>query len=193
MKHLKQAFVPMLVVLLAVGLQQQSEAQSQPAGAVDEDEAVRCLLSDGSRDYAKMKQCGVVLDKRVRADLGRVQALRDGASRQKDILKLNCVNDKLVQAKAQANVFETAHGNLIESAAKEDQHSTLYLSIKVTTENVRTLRDEAEACSGEEIDFVGDAQVDVDIEGGVADDVNDATPGSPDLDIPTVASEDEPM
>ena len=45
----------------------------------------------------------------------RIQLLQDQAKRQKDIIRLNCVTDKLVQAKVNVNIAEQSMSSLQDS------------------------------------------------------------------------------
>src|SRR5438105_2063675 len=47
--------------------------------------------------------------------LKRVQQLQELARKQNDIIKLNCVNDKVVQIRAVLNIAETSMGELNEA------------------------------------------------------------------------------
>ena len=83
----------------------------------------------------------------VQQDLRFVLHLQQTARKQKDVIKLNCVNDKLVQIKPLANLVERAQGEIV--AAGKMGASGVYAQVQETVENVRRLRDQAQACVGE--------------------------------------------
>src|SRR5207302_98137 len=51
----------------------------------------------------------------------RIQLLQDQAKRQKDIIRLNCVTDKLVQAKVNVNIAEQSMSSLQDSIVRSDE------------------------------------------------------------------------
>jgi hypothetical protein len=95
---------------------------------------------------------------------GRLTALQQQARESRDIIKLNCVNDKLLQVKQLLNIADAARVSLGEavSARNEGDRYHQYTVITVSSEKARVLRDEAEACIGEELVFQGRASIDVD-------------------------------
>jgi hypothetical protein len=96
--------------------------------------------------------------------LRRVLELQQSARKQKDIIKLNCVNDKLLQVKQLLNIAEGAKADLIEAIAAQNQGDRYhrFAQITVASDQTNALRDEAEACIGEELIFLGSSEVEVD-------------------------------
>jgi hypothetical protein len=96
--------------------------------------------------------------------LTRVVELQTAARKQKDVIKLNCVNDKLLQIKQLLNIADTARTNMTEAIAQSDDPGRYhqYGQITIAKEKVLALRDEAEGCIGEELVFLGPTEVDVD-------------------------------
>ena len=88
--------------------------------------------------------------KKVRDDNRHTLHLRETARRQKDVIKLNCVNDKLIQIKAQTNIFD-AHARELEGslAAQTDTRFGLYSDANITAQSIHKLREEAGLCVGE--------------------------------------------
>jgi hypothetical protein len=78
-------------------------------------------------------------------DLQHVYHLQQLARREKDVIKLNCINDKLVLMKAQNNVID---GVAIDISGEADG-TALFAKLEAAGQNVRSLRDEADHCSGE--------------------------------------------
>ena len=56
--------------------------------------------------------------------LKRIQTLQDQSKREKDIIRLNCVTDKLVQARVNMNIAEQSMATLQESIATRRRRST---------------------------------------------------------------------
>jgi hypothetical protein len=120
--------------------------------------------------------------------LTRVQSLQEAARRQKDIIKLNCVADKLVQTKVNVNIADQALASLQESITRADEGGRTHEFTRLTIINqkVLVLGAEAENCIGEDLSFVGATRVDVDVD-----------PNIPDIDpnqppIPTANTERPP-
>jgi len=98
--------------------------------------------------------------------LKHIQTLQETARRQKDIIKLNCVTDKLVQAKVNINISEQAMSSLQENIARGDEGGRTHEFTRLTIVNqkVTMLGAEAENCIGEDLSFVGATKVDVEID-----------------------------
>jgi len=116
--------------------------------------------------------------------LGHIQTLQETARRQKDIIKLNCVTDKLVQAKVNINIAEQAMTTLQESIARADEGARTHEFTRLTIVNqkVLVLGTEAENCIGEDLSFVGATRVDVEVDPGIP--TSDPTlPPTPGIDV----------
>ncbi|MBZ0232798.1 MAG: hypothetical protein K8M05_10750 [Deltaproteobacteria bacterium] len=94
----------------------------------------------------------------------RVLQLQAAARKSKDVIKLNCVNEKLLAVKQLLNIAEVAENDLTEALASGDRDAQVhqYSQVMLAHERATGERDEAEGCIGEEIVFVGPTQVDVD-------------------------------
>jgi hypothetical protein len=94
----------------------------------------------------------------------RVLQLQAAARKAKDVIKLNCVNEKLLAVKQLLNIADNAENDLTEAIAAGDRDAQVhqYSQIKLAHERATGERDEAEACIGEEIVFIGPTKVDVD-------------------------------
>lgn len=158
-------------LLLAFGMTPafaQDEAEGSPAeasvdlSALDDgslvDEDIESLSGEEKleRGAAKIEDMRGGLDQTE--DL--LQTVR---SRDSDIIKINCINEKLAAIKGFVKVSEQSYVSL-DAAAKEadggaeNHHYTL---ISVAREKVSTLVAEAGLCTGEEMRFTGNAQIDV--------------------------------
>ena len=126
-------------------------------------------------------------------DLRRIEQLKADARKKKDVIKLNCINDKLLQAKQLMNIIDDATDRFSAALSTGDQserhhHFTV---VTISAEKVRIAREEAEACIGEEISYVGPSQIDVD-EPDLPDDPTEPDPfpgdGDGTIDPPGYAS-----
>ena len=95
--------------------------------------------------------------------LARTVGLQRVARQQKDIIKLNCVNDKLLQIKQLMNIADSARTSLIEAIAQGDAEAANHYAsqIHITSSKLDMLGNEAEACVGEDMAFLGDTEVTV--------------------------------
>ena len=94
-----------------------------------------------------------LLHEQIRADARHIQHLQQVARQEKDVIKLNCVNDKLVQAKPEMNIADGKEQEL-ESAGDSDR-MMVFDAIGQVADNLRRLREEADQCIGEPITFSG--------------------------------------
>jgi hypothetical protein len=95
--------------------------------------------------------------------LRHVQQLREKAAKEKDIIKLNCVNDKLMPMKAQVNLAEASRRQLDDmiNAGDDKGRYASYSDLIASNDKVKDLRDEADACVGESLTYVGKTEVSV--------------------------------
>jgi hypothetical protein len=98
--------------------------------------------------------------------LKRITNLQDQSKRQKDIIRLNCVTDKLVQSKINLTIAEQSMVSLQESIARADEGGRAHEFTRLTIVNqkVTVLGAEAENCIGEDLSFVGATRVDVEVD-----------------------------
>ena len=125
-----------------------------------------------------------VFQEQTRGDARHIQHLQQIARKEKDVIKLNCVNDKFVQVKPEMNIVDNAAAEL--ESATDANRMTIFESISTAAENVRRLREEADQCIGEPVQTGGDSSNS--FTGPTAPD--DPTKGfnGPDLEPPAYAS-----
>jgi hypothetical protein len=114
----------------------------------------------------------------------RIGTLQDQAKREKDIIRLNCVTDKLVQARVNVNIAEQSMATMQESIARRDEGAQTHEFTRITIVNqkVTVLGAEAENCIGEDLSFVGATRVDVEVDPNIPQ-YDPTQPGSPFIDI----------
>ena len=98
--------------------------------------------------------------------LRRITSLQEQAKRQKDIIRLNCVTDKLVQSKVNISIAQQSMGTLQESITRADEGGRAHEFTRLTIVNqkVLVLGTEAENCIGEDLSFVGATRIDVEVD-----------------------------
>jgi hypothetical protein len=92
------------------------------------------------------------IEVQIKADLRHVLHLQTKARQARDVIKLNCINDKLVQLKAQVNIFDSANASLkagLESQGTADDKQGVFAEVTSTGEAIKTLKAEADICVGE--------------------------------------------
>ena len=134
-----------------------------------------------SREYAKS----------MNEVLKRIQTLQDQAKREKDIIRLNCVTDKVVQVRVNISIAEQSMAALQEAVTRADEGERTHEFTRLTIVNqkVQVLGAEAENCIGEDLSFVGATRVDVEIDPNIPtyDPTQPPAPGI-DIDRPSEAS-----
>jgi hypothetical protein len=85
---------------------------------------------------------------RVKSDQQKVLSLQALARKEKDVIKLSCVNDKMVQVKAESNLFDQSRAELT-AVIETDARDGAFLSLVENAERIRKLREEAEGCIGQ--------------------------------------------
>jgi hypothetical protein len=119
----------------------------QPAGT--DDAAEKPVAKAGaSVSFPEMLSEAQVVREQVLADFRHVKHLQEQARKDKDVIKLNCVNDKLVQMKPQMNLADAAQAALTTSEPSADRNA-LFAEVTIAGENIRRLREEADQCIGE--------------------------------------------
>ena len=103
---------------------------------------------------------------KMKAILDHMGRLADRARTDRDIIKLNCVNDKLIQAKGNLNLAEQSRDALKIAAARNDEGSRNheFAKLTITFQKVTVLGQEAETCIGEEISYVGTTRVEIEVD-----------------------------
>jgi hypothetical protein len=118
---------------------------------------------------------------KMKATLAHMNKLAEQARKDKDIIKLNCVNDKLIQAKGNLNLAESSRDGLKAAAARSDDGSRNheFAKLTITYQKVTVLGQEAEQCIGEEISYVGATKVEIDVDKDIPEDDPTVTPPQP--------------
>ncbi|HEX9242535.1 MAG TPA: hypothetical protein VF875_08865 [Anaeromyxobacter sp.] len=86
---------------------------------------------------------------RMKSALKQVLGRAEQARSDKDVVKLNCVNEKLTQIKSLINVAERSDIALHESIAAKDAGEAEFSKIAIARTKVDGLRGDAEQCVGQ--------------------------------------------
>jgi hypothetical protein len=110
-------------------------------------------VEKASDHIAKMKSA-------MKSVLGRVEDARN----EKDVVKLNCVNEKLTQVKGLLKVAEVADVQLNEAIARKDEAAdTEFQKISMARAKIDQLRSEADQCIGQ-LAYVVDSETSVEVQ-----------------------------
>ncbi len=129
----------------------------------------------------------------IEADNRHVLHLQAVARKEKDVIKLTCINDKMVQLKAQQNLFDAAVLQLDAVAVSQIASQGALDDMNKVGLAVKKLRGEADGCAGELELYKQESNTSVDRP--ELDDPTDGEPfmdpeqiGEPDVDVPAYAT-----
>ncbi len=107
------------------------------------------LKADGMTDSAKLLKSTEFLSQ-MRTGLKLVLAKLEEARSSKDVVKLNCVNEKLTNIKGLLRISEQADVSLQESVARREEQAAdhEFTKVAIARQKIEQLRAEAEQCVG---------------------------------------------
>ena len=117
---------------------------------------------------------------RMKEILSRVLKHLEDAREERDVVKLNCVNEKLTAIKGLLRISEQADVAMQEAVARRNPEVAdhEYEKIAIAVSKCEQLFAESEACVGELAVYAGETEVEVVIEGEPPEDISE--------DLPTV-------
>jgi hypothetical protein len=135
-------------------------------------EPLKVETKDQVSDKDKISEASAVLS-RLQGVLKDVLKSLEQARNEKDVVKLNCVNEKLTQIKGLLRVADQSNVALQEAVAKADEESAQHEFAKINIANQRAqqLRADAEQCIGQ-LAYVVDERTVVTVE--TPEDIPDA-------------------
>ena len=145
-----------LGLLLGAGPARAAQAPAKPSTALERASEVP--------DAEKITRSSAAVT-RMRAVLSEVLGRLEEARATKDVVKLNCVNEKLTQVKGLLRISEQSDVALQEAIGKKDttaaEHE--YSKVSIAKGKVEQLRGEAEQCIGQ-LAFRTDENLTVEVE-----------------------------
>lgn len=107
------------------------------------------LKAEGMTDSEKLSKSTAFLSQ-MRAGLKLVLAKLEEARSSKDVVKLNCVNEKLTNIKGLLRISEQADVSLQESVARREEQAAdhEFTKVAIARQKIEQLRAEAEQCVG---------------------------------------------
>jgi chromosome segregation ATPase len=123
----------------------------------------------------------------------QVQVQAEQAKAEKDVIRLNCLLDKLTQVKVNVNIMDQTLQALQDDISRNDESGELheYTRITIVNQKAQVLRTEADACVGAETSYVGRTKLVVESPPGLDATVDQPAPAAPPISIvdrPLVAS-----
>lgn len=103
--------------------------------------------------------------KTIQKAVDRLASRSDGARRERDVGKLNCLNAQLTQMRGLAKVATQANEALVDAVEKEDSATanTQFARVVIAADKVARMGSEADACIGQ-LAFLVDGGTSVDVE-----------------------------
>lgn len=95
------------------------------------------------------------------------ELLEDARQQDRDILKINCINENLASMKGFVNVAEQSYENLQQSVdVNNDEEAAAhhYTLISIAAQRVTGLGEQARVCAGEELRYAEDAVLEVSVD-----------------------------
>ena len=156
MKSLRKNLVVLTVALLAGPILAQPAPDPRDPADATADAAVQGTTGV-KLTVAEMTTRLAELDRQTEDDLRHVVRLQITARKEKDVIRLNCINDRLLQIKALRNLLQAAIEDFHAAVATNlaDQQTHQFTKVTMSAENIRQLREEANGCAGENLQYVG--------------------------------------
>jgi hypothetical protein len=128
------------------------------------------------------------LSEQMGKDMVHVSRLQQKARAEKDVIKLNCVNDKLVQMKALMNLADEKRVAVTDALTLGNGRAPeRFDDYAQNATQIKRLREEADVCVGVGPDYVGDSKLNVS-NPAIPDDPTAGNPFGDGLEPPAYAS-----
>jgi hypothetical protein len=154
--------------LLAGGVATAQGSTPAPAvtspGMTQSNGALKFESGEKLSDSEKLSRSSAIIAK-MRQTLKEVLQKLTEAREQKDVVKLNCINEKLTQIKGFIKIGEQADLALQEAVAKSDSGAAdhEYTKVEIAGQRVAQLRADTEACIGQTAFEGSNGQTHVDV------------------------------
>jgi hypothetical protein len=154
---------------IAIAQEQGEEGEEGEEGELDIRRRAALTPAQQVAEAGRIEERGVQISRRV-------MSMLDEARRERDIIRVTCLNDKLTQINAHLRTLESRRANLQEAVttADDSRRNHEFTVITVLGQHFRTLEQEANACIGQDIFETGTTRV-----------VTDIDPAAPEEDLET--------
>ena len=129
----------------------------------------------------QMLEQGREYRKQIEAISLQLQGQVQQAKNDQDVIRLNCLLDKLTQLRVNANMMDRALQSLQETVSSRDETAQLheYTRITIINQKAQVLKTEADACVGAETNYIGPTKVVVEKPPGELEGVDQPPPAEP--------------
>lgn len=150
-----------MILSLATG----AFAQSGEPAPVTSRSAIDFGQASKLSDAEKVDKASTYLGE-MKEVLSAVLDLLKGAREEKDVIKLNCINEKLTSIKGLIRISEQADITLQEAVAKGESDTATheFHKMAISHQKIKILKTEAEQCVGELAFAVGKTTVEVEVD-----------------------------
>ncbi|MEK7706164.1 MAG: hypothetical protein AAB426_14480 [Myxococcota bacterium] len=183
------------VLVMVIGATSRGESNASEemrASAVATPAPARSSLFESELDVPDHEKPGRSREAiaRMREILTRVIKMLEEAREERDVVKLNCINEKLTSIKGLLRIAEQSDVLLQEALARRDTEisSHEFEKIMIANQKCGQLATESEGCVGELAVYAGDTEVEVVIEDMPEGDSSDNMGGVPIITRPPAAS-----
>lgn len=174
-------------LMIGGGFALAQDHHDQPAGDGSEDGSAdverRADLS-GPEQVAEAERIGT----RATQISRRVQQMLDQARRERDIMRVTCLNDKLTQVNANLRTAGARSDSLREAVQMNDdgRRNHEFTVITVLGQKFRTLEQEANQCIGQDIFETGTTRVETTVDPETPDEDPTTVPTFPEIPVPFI-------
>jgi hypothetical protein len=191
MKSLRKALMAGLVVAVSGSL-----LYAAPDSAPSEDAAATAevgIAVEGAAKPAKLtaeeiSKKSTELQLQMEQDMVHVGRLQQKARKDKDVIKLNCVNDKMVQMKAMLNLADDKRSQITDALTLSNGRAPeMFADYTKNAGDIKKLREEADVCVGVGVDSSIDSKLNIS-NPAIPDDPTAGNPFDDGLEPPVYAS-----
>lgn len=157
------------IAFIGPGLRAQKPDNKKTDSSVPDSMSPRECLRKGAMELWASEKAGEKVRKYLVA-----------ARKKKDIIRINCVQEKLSRLNTVLGLARKSLKDLRASAPKDqtgDRSRILYEKMTIFREQAENIRREAEGCSGEELTYTGKTKVQVTVDPSVPKDDPSEPPG----------------
>jgi len=174
-----------LLLLLTPARLAQAQDEQAPAPAPAPTPVPDTLEQKSTITGAEMLDQGREYRREIGSITMQVQVQADQAKADKDVIRLNCLLDKLTQVRVNGNIMDQAVQALQDDVSRNDESGELheYTRITIINQKAQALRTEADACVGAETSYVGRTKLVVESPAGLDATVDQPAPAAPPITI----------
>jgi hypothetical protein len=125
----------------------------------------------------------------------RIQSMLDMARRDRDIIRITCLNDKLTQVNANIGTLEERVANLRDASQSNDtdRRNHEFTVVSVISQKMSLLEQEANQCVGQDIFETGATRIITEVDPASPDEDPSRLADAPDIDLPFIPPPLSPM